>query len=129
VALVAAGTAAERYMTELQDQQEVLAGIADCIIEIFAMESGILRALKIAETQGEAAAALPIAYARSYVSDAMVTVEVAARRVVAYCVEGDDARVRIGVLRRLLKHEPLDAIGVRQQIAHRVVEAGRYIAQ
>ncbi len=128
VALVTAGTAAEKYMDKLADQQEVLAGIADVVIELFAMESAILRTMKIVASKGEAAAALPIAYTCNYVSDAMVTIEVAARRVIAYCVEGDDARVRTGILRRLLKHEPANVIAIRQQIAQRVIETGRYTA-
>jgi hypothetical protein len=84
--------------------------------------------VKFAEKQGEAAAKLPIAYTHAYVSDAMVNVEVAARRVIAFCNEGDDARVRTGILRRLLKHDPTDVIGVKQTIAQRLVEAGRYVA-
>lgn len=129
VALVAAGTAAERYMDKIADQQEILAAIADIIIELFAMESAVLRTEKIVSTRGETAAALPVAYTRNYVADAMVTIEVAARRVVAYCSEGDEARMRTGILRRLLRHEPTDTIGVRQQIAARITEAGRYTAQ
>jgi alkylation response protein AidB-like acyl-CoA dehydrogenase len=129
VGLVAAGTAAERFMDKLADQQEVLAAIADVIMEVYTMESAILRALKIAEKSGEAAAALPIAYAQNYVSDAMVTVEVAARRVIAYCTEGDDTRMRTTILRRLLKHDPADVFTLRQKIAQRVIEAGRYVAR
>jgi alkylation response protein AidB-like acyl-CoA dehydrogenase len=128
VGLVAAGSAAERFMDKLADQQEILAAIADIILELYAMESAILRAVKFAEKQGEAAAKLPIAYTQAYVSDAMVNVEVAARRVIAFCNEGDDARVRTGILRRLLKHDPTDVIGVKQTIAQRLVEAGRYVA-
>ncbi|HEY0564260.1 MAG TPA: acyl-CoA dehydrogenase family protein [Terriglobales bacterium] len=127
--LVAAGTAAERFMTELADQQEVLASIADIIIEIYAMESAVLRTQKIAEQKGEAAAQFAVACTQNYVSDAMAKIEVAARRVVTYCTEGDDTRMRVGILRRLLKHEPTDAIRVRQQIAQRVLEAGKYVTQ
>ncbi len=45
----------------IQDQQEVMGAIADMTIEIYAMESAVLRAQKIVETKGEGAAALPIA--------------------------------------------------------------------
>ncbi|MEO8726384.1 MAG: acyl-CoA dehydrogenase family protein, partial [Acidobacteriaceae bacterium] len=77
--LVAAGTAAERFMDKLSDQQEVLAAIADIIIELYAIESAVLRTEKIIARAGEAGAALPIAYTRAYVSGAMVKIEVAAR--------------------------------------------------
>jgi butyryl-CoA dehydrogenase len=127
-ALVVAGTAAEKFMDKIGDQQEVMAGIADIIIELFAFESALLRTEKIIGKQGEAAAKLPIAYTQSYASKALATIEVAARRVIAYCAEGDEGRMRTVILRRLLKHDPLNTIAVETFIAERNIEAGRYVA-
>src|SRR5262249_5593710 len=56
MALFAAGSASQRYMQSLVDQQEVMGALADCIIEIYAMESCILRAEKMIARQGESAA-------------------------------------------------------------------------
>src|SRR5689334_14419181 len=42
--LFAAGSASQKYMQALADQQEVMGAIADCAIEVYAMESCILRA-------------------------------------------------------------------------------------
>ena len=44
VALMTLGTAAQKYMTQLADQQEILMGIADIILDTYAMESAVLRA-------------------------------------------------------------------------------------
>ena len=49
--LFVAGAATQKYMQAIQDQQEVMGAIADMIIETYAMESAVLRAQKIAETQ------------------------------------------------------------------------------
>src|SRR2546421_1256621 len=57
--LFAAGAATQKYMQAIQDQQEIMGAIADMTIETYAMESAVLRSQKIAETKGEAAAALP----------------------------------------------------------------------
>ena len=46
--LFAAGVATQRYSTALADEQEVMAALADCITEVFTMESTLLRAEKIA---------------------------------------------------------------------------------
>ena len=57
VALMTLGTAAQKYMMKLGDQQEILMGIADIIMDTYAMESAILRTQKLAASQGEEAAA------------------------------------------------------------------------
>ncbi|MFZ1006773.1 MAG: acyl-CoA dehydrogenase family protein [Candidatus Sulfotelmatobacter sp.] len=124
--LFAAGSATQKYMQAIQDQQEIMGAIADMTMETYAMESAVLRAQKIAETNGEAAAALPIAMTRVYLTQAMEKIESAARKVIAAVAEGDMLRTQIAILRRLAKHEPFNTIGLRQQIAERVIERGKY---
>src|SRR5829696_5642559 len=51
VALMTLGTAAQKYMMKLGDQQEILMGIADIIMDTYAMETAILRARKLAAKQ------------------------------------------------------------------------------
>ena len=125
-ALFVAGVASQRYMMELADQQEVMAALADAIIEVFAMDSALLRTLKLVQSQGESAAALPIAMTQVYLSEAMARIEVSARRVLAAAAEGDNLRIQTTILRRLMKHEPTNVIALRQQIAARMIEAGKY---
>src|SRR4029078_207362 len=66
--LFAAGAATQKYTQAIQDQQEVMGAIADMVIETYVMEWAVLRAQKIASSQGEAAAALPIGMTRVYLS-------------------------------------------------------------
>ena len=124
--LFASGAATQKYMQAIQDQQEIMGAIADMTIETYAMESAVLRAQKIAETKGEAAAALPIAMTRVYLSQAMEKVESAARKVIAAVADGDMLRTQIAILRRLAKHEPFNTIELRQQIAQKMIERGKY---
>src|ERR1700724_1284457 len=77
--LFAAGAATQKYMMQIEQQQEVMGAIADMTIETYAMESAVLRTQKIVETKGEAAAALPIAMTRVYLTQAMEKIESAAR--------------------------------------------------
>jgi hypothetical protein len=90
------------------------------------MESVLLRTMKIASAQGETAAALPIAMTRVYLSQAMDKIESAARKIIADVAEGDMLRTQMAILRRLAKHDPVNTIGLRQQIAENVIERGRY---
>jgi len=124
--LFVAGAATQKYMQAIQDQQEVMGAIADIVIETYAMESAVLRAQKIVESKGEAATALPIAMARVYLSQAMDKIEAAAKKVIAAVAEGDMLRTQLAILRRLAKHETFNTIDLRQQIAGKVIERGKY---
>src|ERR1700693_1076992 len=124
--LFAAGAATQKYMQAIQDQQEIMGAIADMTIETYAMESAVLRAQKIAETNGEAAATLPIAMARVYLTQAMEKVESAAKKVIAAVADGDMLRTQLAILRRLAKYEPFNTIELRQQIAQKTIERGKY---
>src|SRR2546428_2166343 len=124
--LFAAGAATQKYMQAIQDQQEIMGAIADMVIESYAMESAVLRVQKITSIQGESAAALPIAMTRVYLSQAMEKIEAAARKIVAAIADGDMLRTQLAILRRLAKYEPFNTIELRQQIAQKVVERGKY---
>jgi alkylation response protein AidB-like acyl-CoA dehydrogenase len=126
IGLFAAGAATQKYMQAIQDQQEIMGAIADMTIETYAMESAVLRAQKIAETKGESEAALPIAMTRVYLSQAMEKVESAAKKVIAAVADGDMLRTQLAILRRLAKHEPFNTIELRQLIAQKMIERGRY---
>jgi butyryl-CoA dehydrogenase len=127
VGLFVSGSASQKYMAALADQQEVMGAMADMLIEGYMAESVLLRTLKIVEKQGEAAAALPIAMTQVYLSTAMDRIESAAKRVIAAVAEGDMLRTQMAILRRLVKYEPFNVIGLRQKIANRVIDAGKYV--
>jgi butyryl-CoA dehydrogenase len=69
---------------------------------------------------------MPIAITRVYLSQAMEKIEAAAKKVIAAVAEGDMLRTQLAILRRLAKHEPFNTIELRQQIAQRVIERGKY---
>ena len=129
--LFVSGAATQKYMQAIQDQQEVMGAIADMTIEIYAMESAVLRAQKMVEgasssKQGEASAALPIAMTRVYLTQAFEKVEASAKKVIADVAEGDMLRTQLAIVRRLCKHEPFNTIALRQQIAQKTIERGKY---
>ena len=129
--LFVSGAATQKYMQAIQDQQEVMGAIADMTIEIYAMESAVLRTQKMVEgasssKQGEASAALPLAMTRVYLTQAFEKVEAAAKKVIADVAEGDMLRTQLAIVRRLAKYEPFNTIALRQQIAQKTIEAGKY---
>jgi butyryl-CoA dehydrogenase len=124
--LFAAGAASQKFMQALADQQEVMGALADCIMEVYAIESCLLRAEKLLARSGETAARQAIAMTRFYAAQGIERVESAARKVIATAAEGDMLRTQMAILRRLSKHEPADAIALGRQIARHVLDAGRY---
>jgi len=126
IALFAAGVATQKYMQAIQDQQEIMGAIANMTIETYAMESAVLRAQKLAMRNGESGAANAIAMTRVYMAGAFDRIESAARMVIAAAAEGDMLRSQMAILRRLCKYEPFNTVALRQTIAQRVIETGKY---
>jgi butyryl-CoA dehydrogenase len=125
VALFAAGVASQRYMNALQDQQEVMADLADMIGQVYAFESALLRARKLAasrKSSADAAAAMTSLLA----DESMDLAEHAARRILAACAEGDMLRTQLAILRRLAKFNPANVVGVSRTIAQHCIQAERY---
>jgi alkylation response protein AidB-like acyl-CoA dehydrogenase len=127
IALFVAGAASQKYMTNLPDQQEIMGAMADILIETYAMESVVLRTQKLIARDGEAGAQLATAMTQVYLAEAMPRLEAAAKKVIAAVAEGDNLRAQFAILRRLGKYEPANTIALRQQIAGRVIEAGKYV--
>jgi alkylation response protein AidB-like acyl-CoA dehydrogenase len=127
VALMALGTAAQKYMMSLADQQEILIGIADIIIDTYAMESAILRAQKLAASKGEESAARYLDMTRVFCNDAVERVEANAKNMLAAMSEGDELRTLLAALRRFTKWTPVNTIAARQRIADQMIQANKYV--
>jgi len=126
VVLLVAGSALQRYMQALADEQEVIGVLSNLVIEVYAMESALLRTLKkISRTSPEACATESDAVS-CYVYDALDRMEVEARRALARIAEGDMLRTQIAVLRRFLRRTPPDTIELKRRVANRALELNRY---
>jgi hypothetical protein len=119
VALMVLGTAMQTHGAKLADEQELLTRTADIVIDLFAAESGLLRA----EAAG---GALHHATAQVLVHDAAGRVELAAREALAAMTEGDTLRTLLAALRRLLKVAPINTVALRRRVADAVSERRVY---
>jgi hypothetical protein len=126
IALMIAGTAAQKYMMALSEQQEILMGIADIVIDTYAMETAILRAQKMAATKGEEAAARYVDMVQVFCNDAIERIETNAKNTLAAMSEGDELRTLLAALRRFTKHTPINTVAARQRIADVLIKANRY---
>ncbi|MDR3751290.1 MAG: acyl-CoA dehydrogenase family protein [Terracidiphilus sp.] len=125
VALFAAGVASQRFMTALQDEQEVMADLADIIAQVYALESALLRARKLAAA-GRSSAEVAAALTGLLADESMGLTEQAARRVLAACGAGDELRTQLAILRRLARFTPGDAVGLSRTVARICGQMERY---
>jgi butyryl-CoA dehydrogenase len=123
--LFAAGAASQKYMLGLADQQEVMGALADCIMEIYALESALLRAEKLLAARAPAAKQAA-ALTQYCANKAFETIDASSRKVIRAAAEGDTLRTQMAIVRRLAKCEPADTIALGRQIAAHVIAAGRY---
>jgi len=125
IALFAAGVASQRYMAGLQDQQEIMADLADIISQAFALESALLRARKLAASIRNTSA-VAAAMTGLLADESMALAEQTARRVLAASAEGDELRTQLAILRRLARFVPEDAVKLSRSIAQHCIRVERY---
>ncbi len=111
---------------ELKEQQEVLALVADILIDLYTMESVWLRTQKLKAAQSEEKTRVPQAIAALYACDASDRIAVNARNL-AGVLGGRDAGSEVWeAAQRLSAQAPIDTVAPRRSVADAVISAGRY---
>jgi alkylation response protein AidB-like acyl-CoA dehydrogenase len=123
IVLLLMGIAYQRFGSEMEEQQEILAGITDAMMSTYALEGCTLRGAKRSRTGDE----LMDLYTSLFSLKAIRELERAADEVIATCSEGDDLRTNRAIVRKLLRRDAFDAISLRRKVAGRLVETGKYI--
>ncbi|RJR48258.1 MAG: acyl-CoA dehydrogenase [Desulfobacteraceae bacterium] len=126
IGMLTAGAATQKYMQKLADEQEIVAAIADMIIEVFAMESALLRTLKKVQKEGEESSKIHIAATKAYINEAFPKIELKAKTIFAAIAEGEELRTQLMGLKRLAKHTPVNTIALKREIAESVIPVARY---
>jgi hypothetical protein len=123
IALLTVGIAHEKFGAQLEQQQEIIMNLSDIIMEVFAMESSLLRSRKLAASGGGANAADACAV---YLRDAIAKLELSSRTVLSASSQGEELRRNLSRLRTYASHDPVNAIALRRQIAGRLLANERY---
>jgi alkylation response protein AidB-like acyl-CoA dehydrogenase len=122
--LMLAGQGIQKFQMALEHEQELLLAVADIAIEIYAMESAVLRALKAVQS---GKAGLKVEMARVYCQEAFERIGSIARNMLPTLEEGDTLRMNLSVLKRLLRYTPTNIVGLKRQVAERVLEKEGYV--
>jgi alkylation response protein AidB-like acyl-CoA dehydrogenase len=124
--LLTAGAAVQKLMMKIDNEQEVLMNIADMAIETFNAESVLLRVMKIADKQGEAASQQHLNIMRTYLYDAADKVNKSGKDAINSFADGDGQRMILMGLKRFTKAEPFNSKEARRAIADKMISEGKY---
>ena len=126
VALMLLGGAFQKFQKNFAKEQEVVAKIADIIIDLFAMESGLLRTMKMISKEGEEKAKYQIAAVKVYVDEMIPQIKAWGRQVLAYLEQGDALAAQLDGLEKLTGYQPLDSVTLKRSVADRIIELESY---
>ncbi|MDT8447990.1 MAG: acyl-CoA dehydrogenase family protein [bacterium] len=124
--LILSGAAVQKYMAQLQKEQEMLMAAADVAIQIYAMESAMLRAAKVYPKVSPAKQALYMALATTSVFACMERLATAAKRGAYYIEEGDNLAMILSGVRRYTKFDASGLLAAKRLIAKTTLEGGKY---
>ncbi|MDP9727540.1 acyl-CoA dehydrogenase family protein [Alicyclobacillus tolerans] len=124
--LFVGGVSVQKYMQSLKDEQEILAWLADIVIEIYATESALLRTQK--ELDKGASAEQKVDMTTIFAQESFARVEQSARNILASMEEGDMLRTQLTLLRKLTRVQPVNTRDIKRRIAQRVIDAEKYLA-
>lgn len=124
--LMTAGAAVQKFMQNLDKEQEVMMNISDMLIELFVCESTLLRTEKLISVRGEAAASLQIDMTKTYISDSLERINLSGKHAVAAFNDGDTLRIMLMGLKRFTKYEAYNTIAARRRIADKLIEENQY---
>ena len=127
IVLLAAGLAAQKYMQKLEEEQEILANLADMAASVYNMESAVLRTEKAIQKSGEEKNKQKLLYTQVYVQEAFNRIEADAKEILVAVEEGDTLRMMLSSLRKLTRHTPTNVIAKKREIADQIIDAEKYV--
>jgi alkylation response protein AidB-like acyl-CoA dehydrogenase len=125
--LVVAGTGAQKYMDKIRDEQEILLAVADVAINIFAIESAVLRADKMLPALSEGKKEAVRSAVKCFTFTATEKVASAARKAAYFMEEGDNLTMMLGGIRRFTKYDATALLAAKRALAAAAIEAEKYI--
>ncbi|WP_375324830.1 acyl-CoA dehydrogenase family protein [Flagellimonas sp. GZD32] len=127
VFLMVAGSAVQKFGPDLEEHQMLLMAASDILIQIYMVESAILRTEKNAKRFGEDKQAAQIAMSKLYLYRAVDIIQQKGKEAIVSFAEGDEQRMMLMGLKRFTKYtnQP-NVVELRTQIADKVAADNGY---
>jgi hypothetical protein len=127
VFLMLGGRAAQVLGNKLESEQEIMMNLADIMIEIYAIESAILRTEKLIEKNGINESAIQVAVTQVYLFEAVEKIQTAGKEAILSFLTGDEQKVMLMGLKRFTKMDGVNTKELRRQIADALIAKGKYL--
>lgn len=124
--LMVAGSGVQKLMAKLKTEQEVLMHIADMTIQVYMLESALLRTEKLITQGGEEKYALQVDMVRIFLHEAANIVNMAGKEALYAFAEGDELRMMLMGLKRFTKVQPFNLKLARRRVAKAVIAENKY---
>ena len=124
--LMIAGAATKKLGEKLAEEQEVMMNVANMIIEIYMLESALLKTEKLVEKDGEVAHKEKVAMTTLYSHHAVEEIHKNGKEALYAISEGDEQRMMLMGLKRFTKTQPTNLKELRRQVAKKLIEEKQY---
>lgn len=125
--LILAGTGVQKFMDKLSNEQEILMTAADIAIQIFALESAVLRAEKSYGKVSEGKQELLNAAVKIFAFEASENAGSAARKGAFFVEEGDTLTMLLSGIRRFAKYDATGLLAAKRTLAKAACETEKYV--
>lgn len=127
VFLMVAGSAVQKFGPKLEEHQQLLMAAADILIEIYMVESSILRTEKNAKRFGEESQEVQIAMTKLNLFNAVEKITTKAKEGIVSFAEGDEQRMMLMGLKRFTKYANMpNVVALRNTIAEKMTAENEY---
>ncbi|WP_420572749.1 acyl-CoA dehydrogenase family protein [Kordia sp.] len=127
VFLMVAGSAVQKFGPKLEEHQQLLMAAADILIEIYMIESSILRTEKNAKRFGEDSQEVQIAMTKLNLFNAVEKITTKAKEGIVSFAEGDEQRMMLMGLKRFTKYANMpNVVALRNTIAEKMTAENEY---
>lgn len=124
--LLVVGGAVQKLMMGLEKEQEVIMHAADMMIDVYTMESALLRAEKWLNLYGQPAAQLYIDMVKCFFFDAMDRININGKQALVAFAAGDELRIMLMGLKRFTKYEIVNTKEIRRAVADKFIAENGY---
>jgi alkylation response protein AidB-like acyl-CoA dehydrogenase len=116
----------QKYLQQITEKQELLGVLADCLIQLFAMDSAISRTLQLVRDKGAEASRVPLYMTQLFVARSHETVFELLREMLMWMSQDEEWGREIRDINSYYQLHRLNTFSLRRKIALHVIEAGGY---
>jgi hypothetical protein len=124
--LMIAGSAVQKLMQKLKDEQEIIMNVTDMMIELFACESAYLRIMKLSKSKTGDELQPYIDMTQIYINEAIEKINLYGKHAITAFAEGDELKMLLLGLKRFTKLEPVNTVKLRRNVADKLIEANKF---